>query len=271
MKRREFLAASCAAGLAPLSQLAQAAPADAPAGTPSDKQILELRVYRLTSEDQRKRLDEFLAKVEIPTLNRLGITPVGVFAPLPTDPKEGKKQDLYVLLTHKTAESVVSLPARLAADEKYNADGQAFLSLPVADPPYDRIESSMLLAFDGCPKVEVPEKKDTRVYQLRIYESYCARKAIKKMEMFNTGGEMALFRKLGMAPVFFGQAIVSSRLPHLSYMVTFPDADTQKACWAKFMAAPEWDKLKSDPAYADTVIGPKITNIEMKAMPSSQI
>jgi hypothetical protein len=262
MKRREFLAASCAAGLAPLSQLAQAAPADAP----SDKQILELRVYRLTSEDQRKRLDEFLGKVEIPALNRFGITPVGVFTA-----QDGKSQDLYVLVAHKTAESVVSLPARLTADEKYNKDGQAFLDLPKTDPPFDRIESSLLLAFDGCPKVEVPEKKDTRIYQLRIYESFSARKALKKIEMFNTGGEMALFRKLGMAPVFFGQAIVSNRLPHLSYMVTFPDAATQKACWDKFMAAPEWDKLKNDAAYADTVIGPKITNLVLVATPSSQV
>jgi hypothetical protein len=54
-------------------------------------------------------------------------------------------------------------------------------------------------------------------------------------------------------------------------MVTFPDADTQKACWAKFVAAPEWKKMSTDPAYADTVIGPKITNIELVATGSSQI
>ena len=43
MKRREFVAASCLAGMAPLSALAQGAGA----GRPGHKELYELRVYHL--------------------------------------------------------------------------------------------------------------------------------------------------------------------------------------------------------------------------------
>ena len=50
MKRRDFLAASCAAGLAPLSGAARAAAAPA-----VQKEYLELRLYKVGSEARRKR------------------------------------------------------------------------------------------------------------------------------------------------------------------------------------------------------------------------
>ena len=41
----------------------------------------------------------------------------------------------------------------------------------------------------------------------------------KKIEMFNTGGELALFREVGMDPVFFGEALLGTRVPNLTYML----------------------------------------------------
>ena len=62
---------------------------------PAEKQILELRLYKVAPGEKRARLDAFLANAAIPALNRIGITPVGVFGW--DDPKKG---DLYVLLPH---------------------------------------------------------------------------------------------------------------------------------------------------------------------------
>lgn len=259
MKRREFLAASCVAGLAPLAELGGAAET-----ATGDKELLELRLYAVKSAAQRKRLDEFLAKAGLPAFNRIGVSPVGVF-----QFADGKTPDLYVLLPHKTAASAVGFAARLLADETFVKDAAAWLDLPKSDPLYDRIESTLLLGFDQAPKVEVPDRKAGRIFQLRIYESHSLKKGRKKIEMFNAGGEIALFRRVGMKPVFFGEALFGARMPNLTYMLSFEDKDAQKAAWAKFLGSPEWKKMSGDPQYKDTVS--RITNIELTPTEYSQV
>ncbi len=259
MRRRDFLAASCLAGAAPLARLARGMEAVRP-----KKQLLELRVYRVGSEAQQKRLEEFLAKAMVPALGRIGISPVGVFRPA----KEGEL-GLYVLLPHGSAESVVTCTARLLADAKFARDGAAWLDLPMSDPLYRRVESSLLLAFDGVPKVELHSRKDSRIFQLRIYESHSLKKGQKKIEMFNTGGELGVFRLCDMNPVFFGEALVGTKVPNLTYMLVFDDDEARKVAWGKFLKHPDWKKLKSDPQYKDTVSD--ITNIFLKPAPCSQI
>ena len=261
MKRREFIGTSCvAAGVAAMGAVATGAEGPAPAA----KEFLELRLYRAEAGAMREKLDKFLAEVAIPAWNRLGIQPVGVFA-FPDD----KVADLYVLLPHKTIESFATAAQKLWADAEYTKAGAAALDPPKGEPIYKRIESSLMLAFDAVPKVETPTKKDTRLFQLRIYESHCEERARRKVAMFNTGGEVALFRQVGMPPVFFGETLVGSKVPNLAYMLGFDDEATQKAAWAKFMAHPEWKKMSGDPQYKDTVSN--ITNLVLKPTAYSQV
>lgn len=260
MRRRDFLGASCAAGVVAASGAAAGAEAPATAA----KELLELRLYKADAGPMREKLDKFLAEVALPAWNRLGIQPVGVFCFL--DPKVA---DLYVLLPHKTIESFATVAQRLEADQDYQKAGAAALDPPKNEPLYKRIESCLMLAFDSVPKVEVPTKKDTRVFQLRIYESHCEERARRKIAMFNEGGEVALFRKVGMPPVFFGQTLVGARMPNLTYMLGFEDEAAQKAAWANFLAHPDWKKMSSDPQYKDTVSN--ITNIMLRPTAYSQI
>ncbi len=260
MKRREFMAASCLAGLAPLGSMALAKDA----GDKPKKQLLELRLYRLESAAKQEALDGFLAKAAIPALNRIGIGPVGAFKLT-----EAESSDLYVLLPHKSLESVVTATAQLAADKEYIEAGAAFLGDPPDDPALQRIESTLMLAFDGIPKVEVPSEKKSRVFQLRIYESHNADKARKKIHMFNEGGELGLFRETGMPPVFFGETLIGTKVPNLTYMLGFDDMEAKQAGWAKFVNSDGWKKLKSDPYYAKTVSN--ITNIMLAPAACSQI
>ena len=257
MRRRDFLGA---AGLATATGVAALAaePGDAPS-----KQLLELRLYHCDPGDMRKRLDGFLA-LAVPAWNRLGIEPVGAFGMA-----DEKSADLYVLLPHKTIGSAATAEQRLLADADFAKAAAAFLDPPKDQPTFKRLEAWLLLAFDAMPKVDVPTKKETRLLQLRTYESHSAAKALKKIEMFNTGGEIALFRKVGMTPVFFGQTLCGSKMPNLTYMLGFDDEAAQKAAWARFLAAPEWTTLKNDPQYKDTVSA--ITNIILKPTPYSQI
>ncbi len=262
MQRREFLASSVIGSVGTvmaISELTQAVE-----GSGKSKQLLELRRYQIATPEKRDRLEKFLAEVAIPVWNNLGIRPVGVFRYL-----EGEDPSLFVLLPHNTCETVIREMAALLSNPRAQAAGKEVLEDSFDDPTYQRVESSLLLAFDGVPQVEVPSTADSRIFQLRIYESHNLTKHVKKVEMFNTGGELAIFRRLKMNPVFFGQALIGTKLPNLTYMLGFDTIEAQKQAWAAFLKDPEWLQLRDKPEYAQTVSN--ITNILLRPSPVSQI
>ncbi len=243
------------------------------AAEPAAQQVIELRTYRFASEAKLKTFADFLAQAYVPALNRAGVTPVGVVRLFKADnPKltlEADELKLYVLLPHADLAAALTLPARLEADTVLAPLAKAVLGTPLADPVYERFETQLMLGFSACPTVEVPTLAAGRLLQLRIYESHNDARARLKIEMFNEGGEIALFRKLGLTPVFFGQSIAGTLLPNLTYMISFESAAAQEAAWAAFIKHPDWEKLKADPKYADTVS--RITNLVLRPLPGSQI
>jgi hypothetical protein len=259
MKRREFVAATCLAGLAPWSEVTAAQAA----ARPARKQYLELRLYLLDSAEKQNLLIDFFRRAAIPALNRLGIGPVGVFTFM-----EEQTPNLYVLLPHNSAGSLASA-GRLMADPQYRKAGATVIESPKEDPAYRRIESSLLLAFDGVPKVQTPVKGPARMFQLRTYESHNDERARKKIAMFNTGGELEIFRRTGLPVVFFGETLIGTKMPNLTYMLGFNNMEANKKGWEAFLADPQWEKLKNDPAYKDTVSN--ITNILLRPASCSQI
>jgi len=258
MKQRTCMGVACLALILALCCQGSAANADRPS-----KQFIELRHYTFADAQQQKVMIDFLADVAVPAWNRQGISPVGVFKMA-----EGEKTDLYVVLPHSSLRSVARANTRFLADDAVKKDGAVVWDSPMKEPVYQRIESSLLLGFNECPKVEVPTKKATRVFQLRIYESHNETKAKRKIEMFNKG-EIATFRATGLDPVFFGEALVGGKIPNLTYMVGFDDAEAQKAAWSAFGKHPKWKEMSSDPYYADTVS--HITNLVLKPAKGSQI
>ncbi len=280
MKRREFLAATCAAGFGAVSTGAMAQDEQSrrrgargesavrgqggPGGAARD--VYEIKQYKCISAAQAKGVDAFLEKAMIPALNRLGIEPVGVFH----EREAAAEPTIYVLMRHRSGRSVTTTTASLLADEKFLADGAAFLDAGNENRAYQRIESSLLLAFTGMRQLETPSKKDTRVFQLRIYESPSVKTGQKKIEMFNVG-EIDIFRKTGLNPVFFGEAIAGAKMPNLTYMLGFDDADAQNKAWQTFVKHPEWLALRAKPEYADKKILCGITNILLKPAAYSQI
>jgi len=268
MKRREFFAASAMAGLA----LGTSAVARGARNKPG-KELLELRLYHFNSVAKQNAFDDFLARAAIPALNRAGIRPVGVFKMLNEDNPglniDADKPTLYVLLPHKSPESFIMLVDRLAVDGAFLDAGEIILNAPKSDPAYLRYESSLMLAFDGVPGVEVPTKAAPRVMQLRIYESHNTERAIKKIQMFNEGGELEIFRRCGVNPVFFGQSLIGSKLPNLTYMLSFEDEEAMAKAWAAFRRDPAWLKLRNDETYRDTVS--TVTNLILRPGGGSQI
>ena len=259
MNRREFLAAASLPAIAGISPLAAAA-----MGGESKQEYLELRKYRLHVGSKKNLLGNFLRKVGIPAMNRIGIKPVGVFTAMygPNDPT------LYVLLVHKSLETVMNSASLLMQDKGYRKAGADFINAPLSEPTFVRMESSLMLAFKDMPKLQVPEKKG-RIFELRIYESHSIKAAKKKIEMFNEGGEIAIFKKTGLQPVFFGETLIGPLMPNLTYMLVFENMADRDAKWKVFGSDPDWKKLRSDPAYRDTVSN--ITDIILRPSSYSQI
>ena len=108
-------------------------------------------------------------------------------------------------------------------------------------------------------KLERPDTSKPRLLNLRIYESHNERAAKKKIEMFNQG-ELAIFRRVGLTLVFFGETVIGPAMPNLTYMLVFPDEAGREATWKRFRDDPEWLKLRAIPDYADKEIVSRITN-----------
>jgi hypothetical protein len=260
MDRRTFLAATSVAGLAPLSLCSAAE--DAAKG---NRDYYELRQYQIETEAQKKLFDAHMKEAAIPALNRAGVKPVGVFYP-----QEGLSP-VYVLLRHKSLEALALIDDRLMADAEYVSQGAALLDAPAAAPAFKRLESALMVAFRGMPELETPVTNPGRVLQLRIYESPSVKTGRKKIEMFNDAGEIAIFRRVGLNPVFFSQTLVGPKMPNLTYMLAFSSMDAQKAAWQKFREDPEWLKLRAIPEYSDKVVLCGVTNLLLQPADYSQI
>jgi NIPSNAP len=249
MKRRSFLQATVAA----LGATAATEPSTMGAES-GPGELYELRVYTLKAGKQ-PMLDDYLGKALFPALKRYGIGPVGAFV---EKGSEGPVR-FYVLIVHSSADQFATLGNRLAMDDQYQKAAAEYLAVPPKDPVYTRIESSFLLPIEGMPRLTKPDSTRPRLLNLRIYESHNERAAKKKIEMFNKS-ELAIFRRVGLAPVFFGETIAGAAMPNLTYMLVFPDEAGREAAWSRFKDDAEWKKLRAIPEYADKEIVSGITN-----------
>jgi hypothetical protein len=216
-------------------------------------QLLELRRYRLRFGPMEARFAEYQKSALVPALNRAGLKPVGAWSVLigPDSPA------VYMLLPHPTADSVAALAPRIASDAEYQRAAAAFRNLPAGDPPYVRREASLLAAFASMPSVEVPAgplAAPSRVFELRTYESHNETAGLKKIEMFEKGGETSIFRRVGLQPVFFARSVIGPALPSLTYMLVFADVAAREKGWATFREDPEWVKLRATPGYTNAEI-----------------
>ena len=232
------------------------------------RQYYELRVYSFLSGAHRSLFDDFMRAAALPACARLGIGPIGVFSGV-YGPDSAR---LFVLIPHRDLESTITMNDRLLGDEEYLEAGRKVVGTDILHPAYSRYESRLLRAFVGIPELELPPgnlDRTSRIFEIRCYESHSLRAARKKMEMFNEGGEIELFRRTGLLPVLFGETLFGPRMPNLVYMLTFDDMDHRERAWDVFKNHPEWAALRSDPQYADTVS--TITDLILSPTDSSQM
>lgn len=268
MKRRDFVKSSIAmtsAAAVSSSVLVNAAESSKNA----NREFYELRLYHLRRGPMQKRFDDFYREAAIPAMNRAGIAPVGVFSVMagPDSPT------MYVLLPHRSIETFATALDRVRADADYQKAGAEFINVSPTDPSYIRVESCLLIAFESIPKLEVPAAtaaQKPRIFELRTYESHSKKANKKKVEMFNKG-EIAIFRRTGLTPVFFGETLIGTKMPNLTYLLVFDDMIAREKSWDTFRADSEWKKLSSTPGYTDPEIVTNISNVLLRPTPYSQI
>lgn len=265
MQRRHFLTSSLAAAAVALTP--NDGQAQAPAGTP--REYYELRKYQLQSGPQSKLLQSYLADALIPALNRMGFSPIGAFN-LDLGPETPA---LYLLIPSTTLESLVKSELQLAKDEEFMKAAAPFWSAPATAPGFVRIESSLMIAFEGKPRLVVPPvtaQHGKRVFQLRTYESPSQEDNVRKVDMFHNG-EFEIFARAGFWEVFFGDTLIGPRLPQLTYMVSFPDISEIDVKWNAFRDDPQWKKLSALPKYSSEAIVSNISSLILRPASFSQI
>ncbi len=272
MKRRDFLQTSLvAAGLSTLATVANRAAAEpvAPSNAYSKREFYELRTYHLRRGKQPKLLADFFQNAAIPALRRAGAGPVGVFNTTvgPDSPST------HVLITYPSLDALTQVSDALDRDEEYQKAGAEFLNAPFTEPAFERVESRLMRSFTGMPSLVVPAKAAVgkqRLYEIRTYESHSRKANLSKIGMFNDS-EMAIFKRVGLEPVFFGENLIGNGLPSLTYLLSYDDSAAHDAQWRAFSTDAEWKKLSSLPGFTDGENVSSISNSFLKAASCSQI
>jgi NIPSNAP protein len=265
MQRRQFLAASLAASAVALAREGEAA--QSPAATA--REFYQIRRYSLETGPQIKLTESYLSDALIPALTRMGMGPIGAFR-LDIGPETPV---FYALIPGGSSAALAELDLHLARDAEFLKAGEPLWSAPATSPAFQRVEYSLLAAFEGWPKlVPAPTSatKAKRIFQMRTYENPSYRDHVRKVEMFNSG-EFEIFKNAGCNPVFFGDTLVGSRMPSLTYMLSFKDLMELEAKWDVFRNDPAWKKLSADPRYSYEAIVTNISNLILSPLAASQI
>ncbi len=261
MQRRQFLAASLATSAA-----AVAGSAGVQAETAHAREFYQLRRYFVQMGPQVGLTEHYLNDTLVPALARRAMGPVGAFK-LDIGPDTPA---YYVLIPGTSVEALATVDLQLGQDEDFLKAADAFWAAPATANAFVRVDSCLMSAFEGWPRVTPPDTKAKRIFQLRTYESPSYRDHVRKVEMFNAG-EFGVFTAAGFHNVFFGDVLIGARMPCLTYMLSFPGLTELDAHWDTFRNHPDWKKLSTDPRYAFESIVSNITNLILSPLPSSQI
>jgi len=216
--------------------------------------LYEIKTYVLKDKAQEVRVDAFLKNAFIPALHKFGIKNIGVFKPIETDTTFGKR--IFVLIAYSSPEEFLKIPDLLENDKSYNKSGKEYLEAVYTDPPYVRIECILLKAFSGMKQMQIPmltNARTERIYELRSYEGPTEKIFKNKVQMFNEGDEVGLFKRLGFNAVFYAEVISGRRMPNLMYMTTFTNQTSHDEHWKGFGEDPYWKKLSAMPEYQHNV------------------
>lgn len=219
-----------------------------------NRQLYQLKIYSFKNSEQANLTDSFLSGSYLPAMKKLGISNIGVFKT--RDDEVDSLSKTYVLMPFKSLDDFLKLDTKLLNDDVFLQSGKEYLNASHTNPPYNRIQSVLLRAFEDMPIMELPKlsgPKSERIYELRSYESATEALYRNKVEMFNAGGEIKIFSKLDFNAVFYAEVLSGANMPNLMYMTTFENMDARDAHWKNFVDSEDWKTLKVEPQYQNNV------------------
>lgn len=237
--------------------------------TPVNNSYLEIQTWHFhnSTENQAARTSQFLQSGLIPALSRAEAQFVGAFSNV-----IGQDGPYYVTITqYPSLGAMQEVQGKLSADQSYQQSIRDWSNGPGL--PFVRVESSLLRSFNVMPQATIPSdtaNRPPRIFELRTYEnqSFAARET--KIGMFNQG-EAAIFERLGMRPVFFGETLIGPKLPNIMYMLSYDSLADREKLWHSFGTDPEWKKLSSQPQLSDKEIVANISNVILSPLPFSPV
>ena len=242
MERRNFIKASALVAAASATGAAMASEATPPAS----KQIYEWKVYHFKNGGAKSKIDGFYKEAMIPYLNKKGVK-VGAFGEYSlTEPPV-----IYYLIIYPSMVEYQAIKKDLWKDTAFLQTAKGYFETTAELGTFTRFETYLLEAFDAFPQLHMPSK-DRGLIELRTYESNNEEAGQRKIKMFNSE-EIALFDKVGLRCVFFGEILAGPQMPALMYMVEHKDMAERTANWKKFGESAEWNTLKSKTEFANTV------------------
>jgi hypothetical protein len=236
------------------------------------KDIYQVKIYTLKNNEQVAPVDAFLKNAFLPALHRAGILKIGVFKPITNDTAAIKK--IYVLIPFTSAAQWKNISGDLDKDASYQSASKDFTGAAFDHAPFERLESILLEAFDRQPHFIIPSLKNSaseKIYELRSYESPTEALHVKKVKMFNEGGETIIFKRLGFNAVFYAKVISGSRMPNLMYMTSFENMAEHDEHWKAFSNDAEWKRISALPEYESKVSVSHMDKILMHATDYSDL
>lgn len=242
---------------------AQKTPPDGP------REYLQIRVYHATDSSQLATTGQYLQASLLPALQKSGFTRTGFFTAIDNDTAKDKR--LYAIVPFQSLSQLESLSLVMDKTVVDSAASPAYTTAAYNAPPYARIETVLLRAFEGAPQVKASGLKgnpNERVYELRSYESPTEAFHQNKVKMFNSG-EVDLFQRLGFNAVFYGQVMAGGYMPNLMYLTSFDNKAAREEHWKTFGSDPEWKAMSSRPEYQHNVS--KITIVFLRPLAYSKL
>lgn len=213
-----------------------------------------IQIFHCASNKQVATIDRYLENTLLPYLHKAGISKVGVFAPIDNDTAIDKR--IFVWIPLQSINELEVLEQKIEQLDPMGIEPVIHLENGDSSLPYNRFEKIITRAFKLQPNYVTKSnlsKSTSRLYEYRSYESPTENMLLRKMHMFNEGGEIELFDRLNFNPIFYSKVVAGSRMPNLIYMTSFNNMEERNERWKAFFNDPVWKKIVVDPAYSKSV------------------
>jgi hypothetical protein len=89
--------------------------------------------------------------------------------------------------------------------------------------------------------------------------------------MFSDMGEIEIFHRVALTPVFFSRTLAGPKMPSLTYMLVHENMAAHDKSWSAFGSESDWLKLATTPGFSDPEIVSNITVAFLRPSAYSQI